>query len=341
MLTARMFYKKFLFYLVYINKMMRLNQSRRGCIGYVNRPMVNNDISRSTMSRNMALVQKETFEQDMSGQGFSDTITKHSPVVIDAVVKGIQFLKSDNGKGLHNQIKNLDPERVKNMIAKFSGSVKPKKAPMTHMIQPQIEESDQPQTIGKSLVEGSGHEKKPLPAELLKKKILQKLAKNKKKQHKGGFIFTLAGIIAAISASASAVMATTVVGSVTVGTLVGATATGIAGGIGTEIVKAIAGNGIKDSLVKVIKETKITLADLPTKDKIKLKAGFEKLKKNPTRAGVIELGKKLAPVAREVMKKKLETKINELSGSGLKLSGSGAKKFDNDFVKNFAQVLTK
>jgi hypothetical protein len=174
----------------------------------------------------------------------------------------------------------------------------------------------------------------------------------------GGFIIAgLTALIAGISAAASAVAATTVVGTVTVGTLAGAVATGAAGAAGAAIVNKIAGKGIdkgdiKKKIIKAVESTKITLKDFPTKDKIKLKTAYEAYKKNPTKKGIEAFAKKMAPSARDIMKKKLTKKLNIMKigskiktafkGSGLNLSGQGqAKKFDDKFVKHFVGEMKK
>jgi hypothetical protein len=502
--------------------MTRLNQSRRGLIGYTYSPQVCNDVSISTGSRQMALVQEQAFEQGMSGDGRirdivrgilskRHLITKHGPAVIDAVVKGIQFMNSDEGKQLKKDFQTIAPnqsERISNIVDKYTppeqyqnavagvykgvkavsgqglglagaglglagaGDTLPGDMLKKKLLQKMIREKrmkslgdrvkTSPVVAGfnggsmviptrrggqsKSKDLGKGYKLNPRPLvgagidsqmiiKGLQKMVIPMLKSNKLvsqtlqntdkiKQlialraktimkstqdpqqivmkvlealkpimknglkgsgvsqilgkigakilagifrlgnpdsviakgfdklgsgvHKGGFIFSLMAIIAGISAAASAAAATTVVGTVTVGALAGAALTGAAGAAGAAIVKSIAGGDIKQTLLKVIKETKLTIADFPTKDKIKLKAGFEALKKNPTKEGIIALGKKLAPVAREIMKKKLAKKIDGMTGSGLGLAGRGlglaggsqAKKFDNNFVKHFSKTLT-
>ena len=161
------------------------------------------------------------------------------------------------------------------------------------------------------------------------------------KQQKGGFFFLLSGIIAAISAAASAAAATTVVGTVTVGALAGAALTGAAGAAGASIVNKIAGGSVKNIVLKVIKDTKLTLKDFPTAGKIKLKAGFEALKKNPSKEVLIKLAKDMAPIARQAIKTKIASKIDGMSGSGMLKGGSQAKTFDNNFVKEFTSMAMK
>jgi hypothetical protein len=360
---------------------MRLNQSGRQNIGYVYPNQVNNDIGMVTNTKSLSNIHygnnkmtgnNVTAVNDLAGSGMSSKI-------VDGILKSIKFIDSEKGKELKESIKKIDPDRIKTLLSKYTGKVS-----MASKMASKAQYDVMPNSEQDTLI-GSGHDPSGcavLPGELLKKKIIRKMMKDKKKKQKGGeliaknyngqsmsrdlgkgyklkggkfkggFVFTLAAIIAAASAAASSAMAVTVVGSITVGTLVGAVATGMATATGGLIVKAIdqagkghrgmKGRGIKDSLVKVIKETKIGIQDLPTKDKIKLKAGYEKLKNNPSKQGVIDLGKTLAPIARDVFKNKLENKINEIgmSGSGLRLSGTGeAKKFDNKFVQNFTKTL--
>ena len=174
--------------------------------------------------------------------------------------------------------------------------------------------------------------------------------------HKGGFIFSaIAAAIAAIASAASAAAATTVVGGVTVGALAGTALTGAAGAAGAAIVNKIAGNGIsklKDEIVKVAKETKITYNDFSQQDKEKIKSEFNKLKQNKSKEGVIAFSKSIAPIVIKETKKKLKPEMTKvfkkvgLSGSGLKLAGQGLglagkgeKKFKNEFVKNMVNLL--
>jgi hypothetical protein len=184
-------------------------------------------------------------------------------------------------------------------------------------------------------------------------RTLRPVGSSGRQRQEGGFI--IAGLIAlgsVIAAAASAAAATTVVGSVTVGSLMGAFATGAAGAAGASIAKKIAGGGIKDTIVKVAKQTKIAYRDLSKTDQDKLKSGFEKLKKNPSKAGVIDFAKSIAPIALKATQKKLQPEITKvfkkagLPGSGLKiagqglgLAGKGEKQFKNEFVKNLVKQL--
>ena len=194
------------------------------------------------------------------------------------------------------------------------------------------------------------------PAERLKNKIIKKLQSKSKRdillgeigrrsEQDGGFIFTLAAIIAGISAAASAAAATTIVGSVTVGTLAGAALTGAVSTAAGLIVKKIAGEGspelVKAKLKDIALKSKITIKDFSTKDKKILKKGFEDLKKNPTKKGIIALGVKLAPSAKELVKKKI---VQTAKKEGIKIPKSGSgdpKAFNKSFVKHFTKVLTK
>lgn len=202
----------------------------------------------------------------------------------------------------------------------------------------------------------------------------------------GGFIFSIAAIIAAVSAAAAAAASSAAaVGAVTVaGTTIGAIAAATAATAGTAVVgtvtshmvkkaleagdraeavrlykkmkaqkkgRGMSGHGIDSIVAGVIKKTKLTLKDLPAKHKQILKKGFIALKDNPTKAGVLTLGKKLAPVARDIMIKKVNKELKKtktgisLKGSGLGLAGAGrkpiAKTFDKTFVKAFTNKLTK
>lgn len=405
---------------------MRLNQSRRGLIGYTYSPQVYNDITQQVHMKTLGVVQDQAFEQGMIGAGhLKDVVVgmmdkktkgmKQAPEVIDAVVKGITFLESDKGASFKTSLKSVLPNagnRMKDLMNKYS-------APSQYS--QIIKQSQEGQGLG---VAGAGHSQSGgygkmgrgmaipsttvgeavLPGDLLKKKLLSKMMRERKtaslgdrrkttsvglgvkggalvtsgqsrsktlpstKPYKlnprpivgaghsqsGGFIFTLAAIIAGLSAAgasaaaaASAVAATTIVGSVTVGSLAGAALTaGVTGAAGVIGKKLAGGKATKkqivDTVVKAAKKLTITLEDFTLKDKVKLKAGFEALKKNPTKSGIIALGKKIAPLARDIAKVKLHKELG-MSGSGMRgmgMTGAGAKKFDNTFVKEFASKLT-
>ena len=156
---------------------------------------------------------------------------------------------------------------------------------------------------------------------------------------KGGFIFaTIAAIIASISAAASAAAATTIVGGVTVGALAGAAATGAATAAGAAIVNKLVGDGAKDQLKKVVKGVKISLADFSKTDKKAILLGFKTYRANPTGVALIKLGKKIAPLARVAINKKIKTDLKEHTGSGLSLAGAGpVKTFDKAFVSHFVK----
>ena len=204
----------------------------------------------------------------------------------------------------------------------------------------------------------------------------------------GGFVFTIAAIIAGISAAAAAASASAAaVGAVAVaGTTVGALATGAIAASVTASAGAITGHFVKKALeagekaagrklttaekqrfiemgkrqaaaakqrgkgvslagsgfnpLNIVKQAtkhiKLTLKDFSPRDKKVLLSGFKQLKNDPSKAGIIKLGKKLAPVARNIMFKKVNRKIKKTGvqlvtpemvvqqGRGVSLAGSGS-----------------
>jgi hypothetical protein len=232
---------------------------------------------------------------------------------------------------------------------------------------------------------------KGLPSPHPKKTQKGSSLSNPKKTQKGGFIFTISAIIGAISAAASAAAAAaSTVGAIsvagtTVGALTAAGATAAASTAGGLAVKeavskikyddqqrrkkkkgkkgkgmVIKGKNIKKLAQGIAKKTSITLKDMPLSAKKTLKAEYEKLKKNPSKAQLIKLGKKMAPAARKIIMKKvgkkmetvlgLTTKLTparlkgkglSLAGKGLGLAGGSAKAFDKKFVKDMTDKLTK
>jgi hypothetical protein len=367
--------------------MNRLNRSRRQRIGYTYQKQVQNNVLEQQNQRKMSSVFEQAFNQNMRGAG-------DEPAKIDLVTKS-------NLSAVNDQISKINfssaphRDKIPAVVVKPDLSSKPDKKFFSSG-----QSSIQP-TVGGGVTDIASKNKEPiLPGDLLRKKLLKKMTRERNMKSigdrvktspikdgfvggslvipskgpkgsaggqsasktlpgmkgyklnpkpligagqgvsnpKGGFFFTLAAIIAGISAAASSAAAVTVAGT-TVGALVGAAATGAAGAAGAAVVKAIIGSGSsnpKKKILKAIKKTSITLNDFSTKDKIKLKVSFDKLKKNPTQAGLVSLGVKMAPVARQIMKKKLEKKINtELIGGSL----SPAKKFDVSFVKHFVKEL--
>ena len=146
--------------------------------------------------------------------------------------------------------------------------------------------------------------------------------KGKGKQS-GGFVFTLAALIAGISTAASAVVSSAPAIASVAGA-VGATAGAIQG------IKELAGGSLKTVIAKKIKEeskkTKVTIADLPknivkTADK-KLKT-IKNLKipiKEKKEMVIKQVAKPLIPL---VKKKYVEKLAKNLKGKGLKLAGQG------------------
>jgi len=146
--------------------------------------------------------------------------------------------------------------------------------------------------------------------------------KGKGKQS-GGFIITLAALIAGISTAASAVVSAAPAISAVAGA-VGATA-------GAAVaVKELAGGSLKTVIAKKIKEetkkTKVTTADLP---KNIVKAADKKLKtiknlkipiKEKKEMVIKQVAKPLIPI---VKKKYVEKLAKNLKGDGLKLAGQG------------------
>ena len=146
--------------------------------------------------------------------------------------------------------------------------------------------------------------------------------KGKGKQS-GGFIFTLAALIAGISTAASAVVSAAPAIASVAGA-VGATASAVAG------IKELTGGSLKTVIAKKIKEetkkTKVTTADLP---KNIVKAADKKLKtiknlkipvKEKKEMVIKQVAKPLIPI---VKKKYVEKLAKNLKGDGLKLAGQG------------------
>jgi hypothetical protein len=180
-----------------------------------------------------------------------------------------------------------------------------------------------------------------LPGDILKMKLLKQMAKGRKsksmktKGQSGQFIFTLSALIAAAVTAATS----------TVGI---AFATGAATAAGAASVTAIidsikekSGKGIGEKFKKAVKKVKVTLADLPLPAKVQLKKSFEELKKSPTKSTLKKIAKDLQPHFVKLVVEKASKKIG-LSGSGIKLSGSGGSVLDKKvFVSKFVKELTK
>jgi hypothetical protein len=412
---------------IYNKRMGRLNQSRRQKIGYSYCPQVINDVAIQPKMRNMSLVQEQAFDQNMRGEGIREIIRgiiDNKERILEMGSKAVDIAASEAGKqaskimfdaplhavggsglspaggglspapnaprhavggsGLSPAGSGLSPAggaidiRGNGTSLHAVGDVLPGDKLKKKLLQKMVRErrmrslGDRVKTQpieqgmnGGSLViptnnnkMGSQSRSKTLPSSKAYKLNPRPLVGAGKKGQEGGFIFAaIAAAIAAISAAASAAAATTVVGSVTVGSLVGATLTGAAGAAGAAIVKKIAGDGVrggslKDAIVKVAKETKISFSDLTQQDKDKIKSEFDKLKQNPSKSGVIDFAKSIAPIALKTTQKTLKPEFTEvfkkagLSGSGLKLAGQGLglagqgeKQFKNEFVKNMLKQM--
>jgi hypothetical protein len=176
-------------------------------------------------------------------------------------------------------------------------------------------------------------------------------------KQEGGFIFSLSAIIAAASAAAasaaaaaSTVAATTIVGSVTIGSAASATASVVGPIIATKAAEKILGAGmpksqqkqvVKQHILGAIEKSKITLKDFSSVDQKKIKEEYEKIKANPSKKAIVDLGKKIAPAVKDIMKNKIAKNLQKtpIKGAGFNLAGSGSAKFESDFVKKFAEKL--
>lgn len=152
----------------------------------------------------------------------------------------------------------------------------------------------------------------------------------------GGFVITIPAIIAGISAAASSAMATGIPT---------ALATGAASALAGVAVRKLAGEGtFSKALKNIIKDTSITLKDLPEKAQNLIKKGVKELQENPTKKGLVRLGIKIAPIAREIIHKKVKKTI---VGKGLSLAGAGILtpinlgQFNKDFVKKFSMSILR
>lgn len=169
-----------------------------------------------------------------------------------------------------------------------------------------------------------------LPGEELRKKLLRKAKRAKTTRTltkggrmDGGFIIALSALIAGLTSAAIAAAQ--------------AVALGAAGAVGALVVNKIAGKGIgnevQSALKKVIGKIKIGLSDLSAMGRVELKKQFEKLKKNPTKAGVETAGKNLATHFKKAVAVKLKKELG-LSGGGVKIDSKA-------FEKKFVSVLKK
>lgn len=187
-------------------------------------------------------------------------------------------------------------------------------------------------------MQGTGGKVEELKSQLMKSMPKKKKHK-KQKDMGGGFIIAgLAALIAGISAAASAAAATTVIGTATVGSLGAAALTGAAGTAGSIAAKRLLdkkGSGIKSKVLDAIKQTRLKLKDMPQEVQEKIKKGYEELSKSPSKEGLVKFGVKIAPLVKKAFEKKVTKKLG-MSGSGLKLAGTG-----DEFTKVFAKELVK
>ena len=157
----------------------------------------------------------------------------------------------------------------------------------------------------------------------------------------GGFVFTLAALIAGISSAASAVVAA----APTISTIAGAV--GATAGAAVAVKELVSGEGLKTVIAKKIKEeikdTKVTTADLP---KNIIKVADKKLKaiknlkvpvKEKKEMVIKQVAKPLIPL---VKKKYVEKLAKNLKGNGLKLAGQGHKMGKGLNLAGQGEILT-
>jgi hypothetical protein len=247
--------------------MTRLNQSRRQLVGYVYNSQVDNDVSQTPNIKSLNSVLEQSFDRNMTGGGMK---RKMKPKKVDTT--HIQFDKGVGGNAINEPVITGEGMNTKKIIKRI----------------PHMGEGLQLAGTGLSIagtglsVAGAGKHGM-LPGEMLRKKILKKVikeklmkkmtggllniprtssgrsmdktlegmrgyvldgnGKGKYKNKKGGFFPFIIAAIAAAASTASAVAATTIVGSVTVGSLAGAALTGAATAAGAVAIKKIAGSG--------------------------------------------------------------------------------------------------
>ena len=344
--------------------MTRLNQSRRQLIGYVYNPQVNNDVSRTQNIKSLNCVVEQAFDKNMTGCGMERKI---KPKKVDTT--HIQFEKGG---------KAVEPTEVLNTSGEGMKIIKR----IPHM-------GEGLQLAGTGLgLAGAGM----LPGEMLRRKLLKKVVKEKLmkkmtggllniprtssgksmdktlpgmkgyvldgngmyKNKRGGFIPFIIAAIAAAASAASAVAATTIVGSVTVGSLVGSIITGAATAAGAMAVKKISGSGkgkkggalletLKPIFLKAAEKATFTIDDFSKQAQDKIVAVGNIVKDNPTAQNIKQLGEVIAPYAKQIIKEKITEKVAPtlqkvgLSvGSGfMKGKGVEADKFNSNFVKAF------
>ena len=111
--------------------MTRLNQSRMQKIGYVYCHQKNNDIAIKPYSRQMLEVQEKAYDQNMTGQGMTDTLKKVGSKIIDfsdseigQQVGKIVFDKLPSDK--QEQIKKLREKIPQPVIDKIKSKIRDK-----------------------------------------------------------------------------------------------------------------------------------------------------------------------------------------------------------------------
>ena len=110
--------------------MTRLNQSRRQQVGYVYKPMVNNDIALTQSGRKMNLVQIQAFDQNqMSGEGFMDIVRG----VFNKGKEGAKMLY-DNRDKIADLYSSELGTTVRNLIPDSDDTARPGFAGEKHMI---------------------------------------------------------------------------------------------------------------------------------------------------------------------------------------------------------------
>ena len=191
-------------------------------------------------------------------------------------------------------------------------------------------------------VAGAGPDSQ-LPGDMLRKKLLRNMVREKKMKSLGDrqktkpivggnlVIPTINNKMGSVSMGKTLPLTTNYEikgGFITPAILVASLLTSAASAAGSEIVKKLAGRGIKSNIKKIAKELHITYQDLTPEEKAAIKKSFRKLRKD--KSSVKEIAKSLAPIALRVARKKMEMMgMGEIS----------QKEFKNVFVKKFMRAL--
>tara|TARA_R110000822_G_scaffold56916_6_gene143552 strand:+ start:1819 stop:2976 length:1158 start_codon:yes stop_codon:yes gene_type:complete len=168
--------------------MTRLNQSCRQKIGYLYNPQVQNDITIQTPLQLLSVVQEKSFTQNMRGEGISDMVRG----IVNEKKKFFELTNSDEGKELFKATKAILPSGIKKAIKSAEKPIQD----IGNVVRASDKVFQKNKEIRNVDVKGGTIDIKGnntddiLPGDMLRKKLLKKMVREKKMKSLGDRVKT-------------------------------------------------------------------------------------------------------------------------------------------------------